>query len=235
MGLPRAVLSGRGRIRVTAMMRPCGRSSRLSGRSSAGSLRNSARLAPRSGPRSSISRRSSAVSSIDGAEVLLETVRASSCRGSGRSTASGRAARPARSGRASRLALGDRADELDERLVRLRVPRAEAGDGVAEVAARRTRCVCRSVPVRKPLPSGLNGTKPMPSSSSVGRISSSGSRHHSEYSLCSAVTGWTAWARRMVLHAGLGQAEVPDLALPIRSLTVPATSSIGTFGSTRCW
>ena len=27
------------------------------------------------------------------------------------------------------------------------------------------------VPVRKPLPSGLNGTKPMPSSSSVGRIS----------------------------------------------------------------
>jgi DNA-binding transcriptional LysR family regulator len=29
-------------------------------------------------------------------------------------------------------------------------------------------------PVRKPLPSGLKGTKPMPSSSSVGRISSSG-------------------------------------------------------------
>ena len=44
-------------------------------------------------------------------------------------------------------------------------------------------------PVRKPLPSGLNGTKPIPSSSSVGRISSSGSRHQSEYSLWSAVTG----------------------------------------------
>ena len=28
-------------------------------------------------------------------------------------------------------------------------------------------------------------------------ISASGSRHHSEYSLCSAVTGWTACARRM--------------------------------------
>ena len=53
-------------------------------------------------------------------------------------------------------------------------------------------------PVRKPLPSGLNGTKPMPSSSSVGRISFSGSRHHSEYSLCSAVTGCTACARRML-------------------------------------
>ena len=54
------------------------------------------------------------------------------------------------------------------------------------------------VPVRKPLPSGLKGTKPMPSSSSVGSISCSGSRHHSEYSLCSAVTGWTACARRIV-------------------------------------
>ena len=35
-------------------------------------------------------------------------------------------------------------------------------------------------PVRKPLPSGLKGTKPMPSSSSSGRISLSGSRYHSE-------------------------------------------------------
>jgi hypothetical protein len=50
--------------------------------------------------------------------------------------------------------------------------------------------VVLTVPVRKPLPSGLNGTKPMPSSSSVGRISASMSRVHSEYSLCSAVTGW---------------------------------------------
>ena len=47
-------------------------------------------------------------------------------------------------------------------------------------------------PVRKPFPSGLNGTKPMPSSCSVGRISFSGSRHQSEYSLCSAATGCTA-------------------------------------------
>ena len=47
-------------------------------------------------------------------------------------------------------------------------------------------------PVRKPLPSGLKGTKPMPSSSSGGKISFSGSRHHSEYSLCRAATGCTA-------------------------------------------
>src|SRR5882724_8183695 len=54
------------------------------------------------------------------------------------------------------------------------------------------------VPVSKPLPSGLNGTNPMPSCSRVGSSSSSGRRHHSEYSLCTAVTGWTAWARRIV-------------------------------------
>ena len=53
-------------------------------------------------------------------------------------------------------------------------------------------------PVRKPLPRGLNGTKPIPSSSSVGSTSASGSLHHSEYSLWSAVTGWTACARRIV-------------------------------------
>ena len=47
-------------------------------------------------------------------------------------------------------------------------------------------------PARKPLPSGLNGTKPMPNASSVGRSTCSGSRHHSEYSLCSAVNGCTA-------------------------------------------
>ena len=70
------------------------------------------------------------------------------------------------------------------------------------------------LPVRKPLPSGLKGTKPMPSSSSVGSTSASGSRHHSEYSLCRAVTGWTAWARRIGLRASFRQAEVLDLALP---------------------
>jgi hypothetical protein len=57
------------------------------------------------------------------------------------------------------------------------------------------------VPVRKPLPSGLNGTNPMPSSESSGMISASGARHHSEYSDCSAVTGCTAWARRIVRGA----------------------------------
>jgi len=45
------------------------------------------------------------------------------------------------------------------------------------------------LPVRKPLPRGLKGTKPMPRPSSVGIISASGSLHHSEYSLWRAATG----------------------------------------------
>src|SRR5436190_536820 len=43
------------------------------------------------------------------------------------------------------------------------------------------------VPVRKPLPRGLNGTNPMPSSSRVGSSSSSGLLHHREYALGPAV------------------------------------------------
>ena len=90
-------------------------------------------------------------------------------------------------------------------------------------------------PVRKPRPSGLNGTKPMPSSSRAGRISSSGSRQNSEYSLCSAVTGCTAWARRMVPTPASDSPKWCTLPASMSSLTVPATSSMGTSGSTRCW
>ena len=106
------------------------------------------------------------------------------------------------------------AEQIDQRLVRGPRLRREAGDRVPHVPGAELSCPRSIAPVRKPLPNGLNGTKPMPSSSSVGRISCSGSRHHSEYSLCSAVTGCTACARRIVCAPGLGQAEVFDLALP---------------------
>ena len=43
-------------------------------------------------------------------------------------------------------------------------------------------------------------------------ISASGLRCQSEYSLCSAATGCTAWARRMRLRSGLGHSEVLHLA-----------------------
>ena len=85
------------------------------------------------------------------------------------------------------------------------------------------------------MPSGLKGTKPMPSSSSSGRIASSGSRHHSEYSLWSAVTGWTACARRMVCTPASDRPKCRTLPSWMSSRTAPATSSIGTLGSTRCW
>ena len=69
------------------------------------------------------------------------------------------------------------------------------------------------LPVRKPLPSGLKGTKPMPSSSSVGSTSASGSRHHSEYSLCERRDRLDGVRAADRLHAGLREAEVLDLAL----------------------
>src|SRR5205809_6694168 len=53
-------------------------------------------------------------------------------------------------------------------------------------------------PVVKPTPSGLQQTKPIPSSSHSGMITFSGPRHKSEYSFCIAVTGCIACARLTV-------------------------------------
>jgi hypothetical protein len=52
-------------------------------------------------------------------------------------------------------------------------------------------------PDKEPLASGLNGTKPMPSSAHAGITSRSNVRSMIEYSLCTAVSGVTAWARRI--------------------------------------
>ena len=115
------------------------------------------------------------------------------------------------------LPLGERLQPLDEGQIRLPVLLGEARDDVAEI--RRSNVVFSSIcPVRKPLPSGLNGTKPMPSSSSTGSISFSGSRHHREYSLCSAVTGCTACARRIVCTPASDSPKCLTLPSRIRSL-----------------
>jgi hypothetical protein len=82
------------------------------------------------------------------------------------------------------------------------------------------------------LAEGLKGTNPIPS---VGRISASGSLVHSEYSLWTAVTGWTARARRMVWAPASESPKCLTLPAWMSSFTAPATSSTGTFGSTRCW
>ena len=94
-----------------------------------------------------------------------------------------------------------------------RAPPARSAGSCCGSRARRSGVLASILPVRKPLPSGLNGTRPMPSSSRVGRISASGSRVHSEYSLCSAATGCTAWARRIEPRARLGEPEIAHLAL----------------------
>ena len=91
------------------------------------------------------------------------------------------------------------------------------------------------VPVRNPLPSGENGTNPIPSSAHTVSTSASGRRHHRLYSLWIAVTGCTACARRMVSAAASDMPKCLTLPASTRSLTAPAISSIGTSGLTRCW
>lgn len=56
-----------------------------------------------------------------------------------------------------------------------------------------------------------------------------------EYSLCTAETGWTAWAARIVAADASDRPKCLTLPSATSSPTVPATSSIGTSGSTRCW
>ena len=68
------------------------------------------------------------------------------------------------------------------------------------------------VPVRKPLPSGLNGTKPMPSSSSVGRISVLGLAPPQRIFALQRGDRLHRVRAADRLHAGFGQAEVLDLA-----------------------
>src|SRR5699024_2512270 len=90
---------------------------------------------------------------------------------------------------------GDGCEQVDHLLPilqRLVAVAWQTGSNVAVGEGSRTV----GAPVRRPLPRGLNGTRPLPNSSRVGRISFSAS---------------------------------------ISSLTVPATSSMGTSGSTRCW
>src|SRR5688572_33329442 len=72
-------------------------------------------------------------------------------------------------------------------------------------------------PVRKPLPRGLNGTKPIPSSSHVGNTSASRARHQSEYSLWTAATGCTAWARRILSTPASDRPKCLTLPAPINS------------------
>ena len=83
---------------------------------------------------------------------------------------------------------GDSAEQVDQGLI------AFIASGVKRGSVLRKSVLSSLVfsfiaPVRKPLPRGLYGTKPIPSSSRVGITSFSGALVHSEYSLCRAVSG----------------------------------------------
>ena len=124
------------------------------------------------------------------------------------------------------------AEQVDERLVgRAGLGRRTAGWCCADVAGARTRALRRCVPVRKPLPSGLNGTNPMPSSSSVGRISRLGLAPPQRVLALQRgdrVDGVRA-ADGPHARPRTGRSAGPSPA-SISSLTVPATSSIGDVG-----
>ena len=62
------------------------------------------------------------------------------------------------------LAVGERADVVDERLVRARGSRRSNRGTRARISPAANVASASTVPVRNPLPSGLNGTNPMPSS-----------------------------------------------------------------------
>ena len=130
----------------------------------------------------------------------------------GRSTASGPEPCERYLGRCRLLPFCDRAQQINQDLIRFPSLRRKARNVLRK--SELSNVVFSSIlPVRKPLPSGLNGTKPIPSSSSVGSTSSSGSRHHSEYSLWTCrdrLDGVRATDRP---HSCFRKAEVLDLAL----------------------
>lgn len=88
-------------------------------------------------------------------------------------------------------ARSDAAEQIDQRLFALIASGVKRGS-VLRRSVESSLVLSFIAPVRNPFPSGLYGTKPMPSSSSAGSTPFSGRRVQSEYSLCTAVTGCTA-------------------------------------------
>ncbi len=62
----------------------------------------------------------------------------------------------------------------------------------------------------------------------------SGSRVHSEYSLCTAAIGCTAWARRSVAGETSQRPIAPILPSSISLASVPMDASIGVSSAIRC-
>ena len=135
------------------------------------------------------------------------------CPGSEQSRASGQAARRARSGQASPSSVCDLAEQIDQRLIRFPGLRRKARNDVAEVGSVERRLLV-DLSREETLAKRAEGNEADPEFLERRQHSSSGRLHHSEYSLWTAVTGWTAWARRIVFTPGFGKAEVLDLTFP---------------------
>ena len=104
-------------------------------------------------------------------------------------------------------------DDIDESLICFAIVFAETRNNGAEVSAVELRRGI-DLSVRKPLPRGLNGTKPMPSSSSVGMTDSFGiTPEEGVFALqgCDALYGMSA---ANGLCACFGETEMLYLACP---------------------
>ena len=110
-------------------------------------------------------------------------------------------------------------------------------EGMVRRRSRSARLVTsRSAPPRKPRASGLKATKAAPISRQASSTAISGLRVHSEYSVCTAAIGCTAWARRSVAADTSDRPSARTLPSSTRRDIAPTESSIGTwfFRSTRC-
>jgi hypothetical protein len=130
----------------------------------------------------SMARRSSTVRSTFAVPGFLLGDAAWLCPESERSRLLGKQPSKRELSRCGLLLLREFAQQINQRLVRFTVLWVKAWDGVAEIRVIELR-IFVDLAREKPLPSGLKGTNPIPSSSRVGNTTSSGCLHQSEYSL----------------------------------------------------
>ena len=125
-------------------------------------------------------------------------------------------------------------EQIDQGAVGLAGLGREAGQRVADVVL--AKLVCSSIlPGEETLAQRAEGTKPMPSSSRSGRTSASGLSPPQRVLALDGRDGLHGVGAADRLRGGFREAEVLHLAFLDQVLTAPATSSIGTSGSTRCW
>lgn len=170
-------------------------------------------------------------SDVDGGDVLLHMGNPLGARNGNDAVALGRHPGKGDLGEGTSFRGGNCLDDGDQLSIGLDISRLEAG-GVRRKSPGSMSVATGTCPVRKPRPSGLNGTKAMPSSRHVSRTPFvSTSRVQSEYSLRKAATGWMACARRNVSAETSDRPITRTVPALTRSAIAPTVSSTGTAGS----